>query len=301
MFSEPTLKILFGRASFCAYPDCVEPLIFEDRGIPTPTVQIAHIRSAKTKGPRYDPSYPKPLLNKDENLLLLCGKHHKPVDDNGSVYPVDELLEWKSRQIAASASRGLSGQQVQQIVQQVQLAFATLAEVRLSVQAVGLINIGKGLVTTPLAGLAATTLSVPDHGRYLGVRVVNEAQAPVTVDAVGIDFDIERSTTHPSYQFPLDESGWLPSRRLEGRSNASWPAHIPTVQAGVLEVAKTYRHVPRRFRPFVQPGAGDRVEGDWVSILQIPIWKPEMTEDRLQDFIATATKRGQRAAADGTA
>ena len=35
-----------------------------------------------------------------ENPLLLCGKHHRPVDRHESVYLVDELLEWKAQQRA---------------------------------------------------------------------------------------------------------------------------------------------------------------------------------------------------------
>ena len=44
-YSQKTIKILFGRATRCAYPGCQEPLIFEDRGHLTVTAEIAHIRS----------------------------------------------------------------------------------------------------------------------------------------------------------------------------------------------------------------------------------------------------------------
>jgi len=56
----PTIKALFAEAKHCAYPNCHEPLVFEDaeRGVRTIAVRIAHIRSAKTNGPRYDPENP---------------------------------------------------------------------------------------------------------------------------------------------------------------------------------------------------------------------------------------------------
>jgi hypothetical protein len=105
-YSLPTIKTLFGEARDCAYPDCPEPLIFRDRGHVTAVAQIAHIRSESPGGPRHDPDY---LGDVDgpENLLLLCGKHHPPVDRHESAYSVAELEMWKSQQ-RASAGAGTS-------------------------------------------------------------------------------------------------------------------------------------------------------------------------------------------------
>ncbi|MFI5495264.1 hypothetical protein [Actinoplanes sp. NPDC051859] len=80
----------------------------------TVVAEIAHIRSGSPKGPRYDPSYPSSLVDEEENLLLLCGVHHKPVDDHVSAYSVDELLIWKRRQIAGPR-RQLTANQVASI------------------------------------------------------------------------------------------------------------------------------------------------------------------------------------------
>lgn len=62
--------------------------------------QVAHIRSEKPYGPRHEPDYDNALLNSFENLLLLCGKHHPPVDQHESIYSVEELEEWKAAQTA---------------------------------------------------------------------------------------------------------------------------------------------------------------------------------------------------------
>ena len=96
-YSLPTIKTLFGEASRCAYPGCPTPLVFRDRGAATVTAQIAHIRSEKTGGPRYDPSYPGEI-DGAENLLLLCGEHHPPVDRHESLYSIGELEAWKTAQ-----------------------------------------------------------------------------------------------------------------------------------------------------------------------------------------------------------
>ncbi|MFI1282177.1 hypothetical protein ACH4U5_15750 [Streptomyces sp. NPDC020858] len=95
-YREATIKLLFGTATHCAYPGCAKPLIFKDRGLYTPTAQIAHIRSEKLNGPRYEANFSQ--VNEFENLLLLCGEHHPPVDRHESNYSIGELLEWKREQ-----------------------------------------------------------------------------------------------------------------------------------------------------------------------------------------------------------
>ncbi|MFC9250001.1 HNH endonuclease signature motif containing protein [Amycolatopsis thailandensis] len=114
-YTHQTIKLLFARARYCAYPGCKEQLVLEHRARLTVVAEIAHIRSEKPDGPRYDPAYPALLINEEENLLLLCGKHHKPVDDHESVYPTDELLDWKRSQVAATSERQLSDGQVERI------------------------------------------------------------------------------------------------------------------------------------------------------------------------------------------
>lgn len=99
-YLEKTIKLLFGSASRCAYPECPEPLVFKDRGRLTVVAQVAHIRSEMPNGPRHEPNYDPALLNSFENLLLLCGKHHPAVDQHESVYIVEELEEWKAAQTA---------------------------------------------------------------------------------------------------------------------------------------------------------------------------------------------------------
>lgn len=104
-YTHQTIKTLFGRAHTCAFPGCGAPLIFTDptRGGDTVVAEIAHIRSESAIGPRHDPSF---LGNIDgpENLLLLCGVHHKPVDRHEVLYTTDELLAWKALQLSSAGS-----------------------------------------------------------------------------------------------------------------------------------------------------------------------------------------------------
>ncbi|MFI2561103.1 HNH endonuclease signature motif containing protein [Nocardia farcinica] len=288
-YSEKTIKILFGRASRCAYPTCTEALIFEDRGHLTVVAEIAHIRSGSPDGPRHVVGYV--AVNSEENLLLLCGKHHKAVDAHESIYSVEELLDWKAHQLAEGANRELSDDQLAQIVEHVERSLAALVEVKLTVRPVGMIHFGTSWMTIPLPGLATTTVSAPDQERYMGVEVVNEGLVAVTAGVVGIDFDVDADILgYPCYQFPRDDSPLFPSRRLEGKASGAWPAHIPTIAGAIMHMVKEYARVPSRFRAYVLPEAGDRVEGEWMSALLLPIWEPSMTQERLDDMSATAAE-----------
>jgi hypothetical protein len=102
-YSLTTIKTLFAEANKCAYPGCTEPLIFHDRGRTTAVAEVAHIRSETPGGPRYDVAYTGDV-NGPENLLLLCGKHHRPVDRHESSYSVSELETWKAKQRASAGA-----------------------------------------------------------------------------------------------------------------------------------------------------------------------------------------------------
>ncbi|MEV0436588.1 HNH endonuclease signature motif containing protein [Nocardia sp. NPDC050413] len=277
--SDPLLiKKLFGRATRCAYPNCNEELIFEDRGMLTPNVAIAHIRSKKIKGPRYDPNYPKDLLDTEENLLLLCGKHHKPVDDHASVYRTGELLEWKRDQVSKGSVRTLSDAEVAQI--SVYLKQLTQADLR--VEAVGVAYIESARISVPLNMLAALPISVSE--RFLGVTVTNDGLAPATIRAAGIDLGVVHSPLHMTHLF--DDSSADPC--ITAKSSSTWCTATDTLVSGIVKVATENGVVPKRFRPYARPDSGDRAEGAWQSIVDLPIWKSGMTEDKLDDLIEKA-------------
>lgn len=67
----------------------------------------AHIRSRKRGGPRHDPAYSAELVDAYDNLILLCKAHHKLVDDNCDVFPV-ELLDKIKNAHEARVRRSLS-------------------------------------------------------------------------------------------------------------------------------------------------------------------------------------------------
>ncbi len=94
--TESTVRRLFAAQSTCAYPDCDAPLVVEDSGGRTSiNVEIAHIIAASPNGPRPADDEDEETLRSFDNLLLLCGTHHKLVDDHWQDYPAEALREWK--------------------------------------------------------------------------------------------------------------------------------------------------------------------------------------------------------------
>ena len=75
----------------CAFPNCIAPMFADD----TIVGQICHIRAQSPGGPRYDPSLSAEEVHAIANLILLCGRHHKTVDDHPDEYTPNELLKMK--------------------------------------------------------------------------------------------------------------------------------------------------------------------------------------------------------------
>ena len=281
----PTIKELFAKASTCAYPDCQEALVFEDpaRGVRVIAVQIAHIRSEKPNGPRYDSSFDQTLINESENLLLLCGKHHPAVDQNESVFTAEELLEWKAAQVATATGVTVSDSDVAVLMQSLQSSLAVLTElleVRIDVRVRGGKVIGDGAIVMPLEALATTHIEGFDAPRLLaGVEVVNQSTAGVDVIA-GLEFKFEDGSTTTRQL----EGRYCPPRsphRLDGRSTQNWFAEAATIHATSLELARRCGQIPLQIRAFAQLGDGTRDAGDWHDIVDLPVWKDGTTQDQI--------------------
>lgn len=138
-FSRTTIKALFAEARNCAFPGCDAPLVFRDRGAVTAVADMAHIRSETPGGPRYDAAF-RGDINGTENLLLLCGIHHRPVDRHESLYSTEELLVWKAQQVVdAGAGTSISDEDVRAFARLSHEERTALAQVaRLAQRLVGL-------------------------------------------------------------------------------------------------------------------------------------------------------------------
>lgn len=91
----------------CAFPGCKTPII--DPEANTILSEVCHIRARSNRGPRYDPAQTDEERHGFDNLILMCGVHHKLIDapENLERYSTETLLQFKSehegraREIAA--------------------------------------------------------------------------------------------------------------------------------------------------------------------------------------------------------
>ncbi|MEU2775549.1 HNH endonuclease signature motif containing protein [Streptomyces sp. NPDC007162] len=276
----PLCKLLFGRATSCAYPDCSEPLVEEHRGLLSINVEVAHIRAEKAGGPRFDVNFTE--VNSEPNLVLLCHKHHKWVDRHPDAYPTEELLTWKECQAVQSRGGGLSADQLDQVVK----AFTTP---KAEAEAVGIISAGGENIVSKIEYLAEFKLLNADtEARYLGVRITNVGAIGFGVDAVGYEIDIH-GPAPLVYGFPAEHIRHRPPRRLEPQANTVWLIDPDVLCNGIRLVMQTVRvYVPVRFRAFCHLGSGGRVLGPWVSALHLPIWKDHISQEWLDGFAERA-------------
>lgn len=294
-YSLTTIKALFANATHCAYPGCEERLVFEDptRGVRSIAVQIAHIRSEKPDGPRYDAHFHRDLLNMEENLLLLCGKHHGVVDQNDSVFTTEELLEWKVAQVAQAGGTVVTDHDLAGMIQTLESSLSalhSLLRVAVELGVVGCWRVGSGGVVAPLAGALGVTFPDGEKGELaIGVQVVNKSATGIDVSA-GLEFDFDLGSERYggwSLNGPLCPPD--SPHRLEGRSTANWLVDVSALAATVRKVGLDYRRVPVRFRPFAALGDGSTERGEWHDITELPIWNPETTMESIRAMNATGS------------
>src|SRR5262249_27866768 len=88
--SRPTVKRLFALSgNLCAFPLCTSPLV--DPETHSILGEICHIRGENPGSARYDPAQSPDDRHSFDNLVLMCGQHHKVIDDNPHQYPIDRL------------------------------------------------------------------------------------------------------------------------------------------------------------------------------------------------------------------
>ncbi len=95
--SSTTVRKLFALSlNRCAYPGCASHLVDTDTN--TILAEICHIHAQSEGGPRFSPLLTKEQVHSFENLLLLCGSHHKVIDarENWGRFDADELRAMKA-------------------------------------------------------------------------------------------------------------------------------------------------------------------------------------------------------------
>lgn len=91
---DKTKKRLFAvSGNKCYFPNCNIPLVDLESG--TVTGEICHIKGKKQNSPRYDPNQSDEERHGFDNLILMCGIHHKVIDDDSDSYTISRLLDIK--------------------------------------------------------------------------------------------------------------------------------------------------------------------------------------------------------------
>jgi hypothetical protein len=269
------------------------PLVFEDteRGIRSIAVQIAHIRSAKTSGPRHDPDYPADQLNAEENLLLLCARHHHPVDSNESEYTLEELLGWKKAQVTDGGGFLVQDEDVTGLAVALQASVGELVQatrLQMQVRLVGG-RIGRtpGVARMNLDGLDETGRTMGHlfrPGRLIGVEVENRGLVGAEVQAAGIDID--HGPGQPgAWQYAYPDTGiaqWGFPSRVDGHATRDWFETEDRIREFVDRLHAARGLAPQQFRAWAQLGNGERLTGEWIARADMPIWEPGTGEAQLR-------------------
>ncbi|MEQ8624633.1 MAG: hypothetical protein RJQ00_07265 [Vicingaceae bacterium] len=98
--SLKTHKILWGKSgNRCAFPECRIELVVDESLTDDPSIigQEAHIVARSPDGPRGDNEMNNGERDKYSNLILLCGNHHKIIDDQQEEYTIKKLQKFKSK------------------------------------------------------------------------------------------------------------------------------------------------------------------------------------------------------------
>ena len=94
--SVSTAKIVFSRSgNRCAFPECAQEIAFKDFGEYANVGELTHIKGNKPTSARHDINQDKKDRNSPDNLILLCGTHHKIVDDQRELYSIEKLTKIK--------------------------------------------------------------------------------------------------------------------------------------------------------------------------------------------------------------
>ena len=279
-YAEQTIKLLFGSASHCAYPQCTDPLIFKDRGRLTVVAQVAHIRSEKPNGPRYDEDYDESRLDTFENLLLLCGRHHAPVDQHASVYSTEELEEWKAAQ-TAQTGRLLPEDELLELI-------ATLEDVtRAQARRAALRSVWDTFSAAGLPFLEHTQGAVSSDAEHLSRQLVTDrhtfdaALAAVLregpTDMVGLAHAVEEGCDALIRHADRYGRGWIAWRELDGARSGPYPDSF----AGIWALDRL--HVLSRSTDGGKPASEAAYAEAEAALSEVPGLTATHTRDLLED------------------
>ena len=107
--SPATLKKLYALSlNRCYNPDCNTNICINKNGKYENIGQIAHIIAHSEKGPRANPNISEKESYDFYNLILLCPNCHAKIDGLAEEYPIDLLLQWKTKRESEAISQKIN-------------------------------------------------------------------------------------------------------------------------------------------------------------------------------------------------
>lgn len=269
--TERTKRLLFGSATHCGFPGCHKKLIFRFGDLLTIVVDIAHIRSGLPAGPRHVPDYGP--VREFANLLLLCSKHHRLIDDHPEDFPIGTLEDWKEAQVS-EAGTPLAADLVASLRLQIsELAgeLGTIASPAPNRNASVQLLCGRGslsdAVMLPLANYRRVTFEDVVSIVYLGIEVRHHE--PLHVRQAGLEFAFDDAPSAVYLPPELKHCGAGLEVRLIDQKE---------LRDSMVRLARTTNRLPQRFRGFVELSDDRQVRSEWTPMLDLPIWRDDITD-----------------------
>jgi len=128
---DPVTNRLFALSgNQCAFPGCSNTVTdqVEPGEQPVTLAQRAHIVGVGRQGPRSKATPLSDDIDAVENLLLLCGVHHRIVDNNPRIYSVEVLAKYKADHEAKMAPKNLRPKPLTFETDTVDLSLLTVTE-----------------------------------------------------------------------------------------------------------------------------------------------------------------------------
>lgn len=96
--SDKTRKLLWAKSgNRCAYCRCELHIQHSASSAHVVVGEECHVSSRRPTGSRYDANLSDEFRDSYDNLILLCSKHHKLIDDDPKSFPAEQVLEMKRR------------------------------------------------------------------------------------------------------------------------------------------------------------------------------------------------------------
>jgi hypothetical protein len=87
--------------NLCAFPGCREQLVEGE----TVVGDVCHVKGDRPGSARYDADQSDAERHGYENLIVMCRKHHRVIDNEEAKYPVEELLRMKQEHEESDSRR----------------------------------------------------------------------------------------------------------------------------------------------------------------------------------------------------